>query len=266
MSVVIRKDGVYEVDWVYDDEKEEGHDEYKKIEGFELFRVWDAHFDDFEGEVTFRDFIQPWIHDEGILSMMNILTGTNVTEDWIRSINTTSDDSERPFVKLHVRPVLEANSHEEDFHDVTHYVGMHASCENSDSTWSCSWCPWGDFADKLMDWSERVQMPWITMTKHKRWPWERHKSKSPFKRKMKIDLKEVSYRPSFGEVVKGVFMEVTWGGTPDGAKEEQEEVTRRKKEVDDGEATLYELDLDAWMDGYDQPWTEVDAKTLKKKK
>ena len=262
MGVIVKSDGIYLEEWDYNEELEQGSDQTTLYRGLEILSLWHEPFGGFDENVTFRNLINI-LKQEEILEIVSSLCGLNDLEPWLETLNQPpEEDSEEEkitYSRLLVRNWIELTKHENDEEfELTNYVGMSAKVEESEDNYSCSWCKWSKFADCPLDWDPKAQIVKSTTKKVKRWPWERHLSKSPFKRIHKYENIAATYCPSFGEVIRDILMEVTWNLTPETAEAQKEEIMKRKEDIDTGEAKLYELDLDAMMDGFKDYSKEYD--------
>jgi len=229
MSVIIRKSGFFKKDWCYDEEKDHGEYREKYIHGFDIFSLWHEEFEAFD-YITLKEFVD-YLNDpvrDGIMAMIQLLTGCDI-KPFIHELSEEPTVDDR-MDKIVIEQVMGLDQYKGDeFFTAECYTAAHGLKNGDDTTWSISWNNWANLKDAQLVFQPKIRMCI---------------SKQPGD----YDLYDVDFKPTLGEIIQGLFHELTWCCTPEKRAMNMDEIMRRKEEIDSGEAELIELDLDKFFE------------------
>ena len=241
MSLIIKKDGIYRKDWVYNEKTEEG----KYVETLEEnpFSVWSDSVESLEYGFTLRDLLKIFSRND-YMERLEELVDCNI-QLFVNEIDETPVSKEPdndPVHSLEIYGTAELSSYDHSPYDLEKYYGIHG-LGNSESNYSMSYSHWSTFVDLpiLFNWSIDL------------WTTEFNKTKKLFSRKIKRQLKHkklcvMNCVPRFGELMRDVFVDLCFCGSPKNRDGLMEVLNDRVESVNNGTASTVKVDLDELFD------------------
>ena len=242
MSLILRKNGLFSKEWVYDEDKEEG--EYiETLVTDPLGHLFDE-VETFEEGFTFRDLcrILGYGPNKNIELKIDLLSAT-INENLMPFL--LEMDQEPPakhltdgdpllWAEVYNSPTL-SKYHDEPNHVLESYWGIHAQGTKEDEAgcmYSLSYSHWGTFADIPLRLKTDTEFQIVT--------WKTTKD-------FDFTTMPIEVLPKFGAMLDDIFADLCFCGSPERRDRQMQTISDRAQEVKDGTATLVEVDLDNWL-------------------
>lgn len=252
MTILFKKDGLYEKDWVYNEETDEG--KYVETKLDDVLTHWYEEVEGLEEGLCFHHFIKcmfPIGINKTDLMAYKILLGDDLAPFLAEAFKPDpKKDSDDPVHTLEIYNVPEATKyHKDTSYELTEYWGCHGYGRDPEMPYSMSWSNWGTFIDLpivLKTETELVMCEEKRTRKHWWNPWSKKT-----KRNYKYTKIPMNIRPTLGDLLHDVFLDLCFCCTPEKRDAKRDEINGIMDEINDGTAELVELDLDKWMEDED---------------
>ena len=226
MSVIIRKDGLYTHEWIYNEGDEEGK-WVDTIAELPLF-CWYEKVEEIEEGLTLRQLLKVL---EPELDIIQVLIREEL-DPFLREMDEVdpraSEVDPDPLTRceIYCAPALEQWI-EDEHYSFENYWGFHAWGRSDETPYSLSWSHWSRFCD----------LP-ITLPKTHKFCMTGPKGQRTY------ETFDVEVQPELGEMIHDIFFDLCFCGSPENRDAQSAECMRRMEEVKNGTAELIPFDLE----------------------
>jgi hypothetical protein len=241
MSLIFRKAGLFQKEWKYDEEKQEG--QYVETRVQEITDVWFDTVEEFEDGLTFRDFIKCFITlwddwSRADIDFIDMMTGECLIPFLLEMDETPPkphiDDDPFTYLEIYNAPSLQ-KYHKDERYSFEEYWGIHGrgtKQTEDDCFYSLSYSHWGMFADVPVKLNTKTELSVTTWTGRK--DWETHSYPTEM-------------YPRLGDLINDVLADLCFCGSPQRRDNQFTEIMDRTQDAKDHPENLVELDLDKFF-------------------